>query len=214
MRVALIPVKELSLAKARLAPVLDEGGRRLLTLAIFRDVLAAALDCPALDGVAVTTRDRDILSLAANRGAQPLPDPGGLNVALRSASRALAERRATRLVILAADLPLVTPEDIAAVAEAAAEIAIVPSKDGGTNAMALPPGAIPFRFGPDSAERHVEEAQRAGLRVDRLHLPRLTLDIDTPEDLDRLRLAAAATGPVGRNTREALAQLRLVAESA
>ncbi len=64
MRIALIPVKELSQAKARLAPVLDGERRRELALALYRDVLAAALACPALDGVAVVSRDRDALALA------------------------------------------------------------------------------------------------------------------------------------------------------
>ncbi len=213
MRVALIPVKELSLAKARLAPVLDEAGRRRLALALLRDVLAAALGCPALDAVAVTTRDRDVLALVQEIGADPLPEPGGLNEALTSASEALSERGAERLVVLAADLPLAAPEDITAVAEPAADVALVPSRDGGTNALALTPGAISFRFGPDSARLHLVEAERAGLEARRLDLPRLALDIDTPEDLVLIRSNAGLSGPVGRHTRGALAQLGLAAQS-
>ena len=64
MQLALIPVKELSFAKARLAPVLDEERRRQLVLALYRDVLAAALACDVLDGVAVVTRDEELLTIA------------------------------------------------------------------------------------------------------------------------------------------------------
>ncbi len=204
MRFALIPVKELSQAKARLAPVLDDTGRRELALALYRDVLAAALTCPALDAVAVVSRDRDVLSLAGEAGAEALPEPGGLNEALASASQALARRwrDADRLVVLAADLPLATPDGIAAVALADADVALVSSSDGGTNALALPPATIAFRFGPDSARRHLAEAKKAGLRTLRLDLPSLALDIDTREDLFRLRDAIEDGEPIGLHTRQ------------
>jgi 2-phospho-L-lactate guanylyltransferase (CobY/MobA/RfbA family) len=46
-----------------------------------------------------------------------------------------------------------------------------------------PPGLIPFRFGPDSARRHEDEARRLGVRPLWLSLPSLRLDVDTPADL-------------------------------
>ena len=207
MRIALIPVKELSQAKARLAPVLDGERRRELALALYRDVLAAALACPALDGVAVVSRDRDALTLAVEAGAEGLPEPGGLNEALTSASRTMAERGIDRLVVLAADLPLAVPNDIAIVAQADADVALVPSEDGGTNALALAPGAIAFRFGPDSARRHLAAADAADLRSLQLELPTLALDIDTPADLARLRETERA---IGRNTLSVYEQLHIL----
>ncbi len=207
MRIALIPVKELSQAKARLAPVLDGERRRELALALYRDVLAAALACPALDGVAVVSRDRDALALAVEAGAEGLPEPGGLNEALTSASQTMAERGVDRLVVLAADLPLAAPDDIATIAQADADVALVPSEDGGTNALALAPGVIAFRFGPDSARRHLAAAGAAGLRSLRLELPTLALDIDTPDDLARLRETDRA---IGRNTLSVYKQLHIL----
>ena len=53
---------------------------------MYRDVLDAALGCPALDGVAAVTRDGELLSIAEEAGAQPMPEPGGLNEALDSAA--------------------------------------------------------------------------------------------------------------------------------
>ena len=208
-------MKELSQAKARLAPILDDAGRRELALALFRDVLAAAHACPALDAVAVVSEDPDVLSLAADAGAEALAEPGSLNEALASASRRLVRPRqgGDRLVVLAADLPLADAASIEAVVQADANVVIVPSKDGGTNALALQIGAIAFRFGPESARRHVGEAQGAGLRSLSLDLPPLALDIDTPEDLDELRRAVQSGGKVGASTRTALVQLGLVAES-
>jgi 2-phospho-L-lactate guanylyltransferase len=210
MIIALIPVKELSQAKARLAPVLDEGARRELALAIFRDVLAAALACHSLDRVAAVTRDEAALALASEAGAEGLAEAGGLNEALTSAARQAAERGATRVVVLAADLALANAEGIAAAVAADADVVVVPSTDGGTNALVLAPAAIAFAYGPDSARRHMDAAQRAGLRALRLELAALALDIDTPADLERLR-AEAEAGRAGAHTRAALERLGLIA---
>lgn len=211
--VALIPVKELSRAKARLAPVLDGAARRELALTMFCDVLAAALACPALDGVAVVSHDPTVLSLAAESSAEGLSEPGNLNEALTAASHKLRRRGVDRLVVLAADLPLANASSIEAVVRADADVVVVPSGDGGSNALALPregpPDAIAFQFGPDSARRHLAAAQQAGLRSLRLDLPALALDIDTPADLERLR-AAEAGQRVGSHTLAALERLGLV----
>ena len=206
-------MKQLSRAKARLAPALNEADRRDLAFALFRDVLAAALSSPALDAVAVVSEDADVLSYTTDAGAEPLAEPGGLNSALTAASRTLAKRGADRLLVLAADLPLAATADIEAAAQADADIAIVPSRDGGTNALSLSPGAIPFRFGVESARQHERAAQAEGLRALRLDLPSLVLDVDTPADLDELRHAAESGRTVGASTLELLLRLGLVAES-
>lgn len=221
MLYALIPVKELSQAKTRLSPVLDAAGRRELTLAMLRDVLHAALACPTLTGVAVTTRDKSVLAIASEAGATPLPEPGGhstssgqaLNEALTTAAERLRELGVTRLLVLAADLPLADAESIAAVAAADADLVAVPSRDGGTNALALTPGAVPFRFGAESARRHLAEAEAAGLRALGLQLPALALDIDTPDDLARLRRAIEGGARAGRATLAALERLGLLTAS-
>ncbi|MEX1255551.1 MAG: 2-phospho-L-lactate guanylyltransferase [Dehalococcoidia bacterium] len=208
MVVALIPVKEFALAKARLAPALDADERRSLALALFRDVLDAALSCGALEAVAVVSRDDDALALAFEAGALPMPEPGGLNASLTSAAASLAQRRVDRLVVLAADLPLVEGGAIASVAETDAQVAVVPSQDGGTNALALSPGAITFRYGPDSARLHLASAEEAGLRSARLSLAALSFDVDTPDDLTRLqKLVEAAPGLAGVNVGARTAEL-------
>ena len=206
--VALIPVKKLSQAKARLAPVLNEAARRELALAMYRDVLAAALACDAIDRVAVVSRDEEALAIAREAGAEGLAEAGGLNEALTSAAQQVIDRGATRIVVLAADLPLVDSEAIAAVTEAEADVAVAPSADGGTNALALQREAIGFEYGRDSAARHLAAARDTGLRALRLDLPALALDIDRPADLEKLRAEAARAGA---HTRAALTRLGLVA---
>ena len=42
-------------------------------------------------------------------------------------------------------------------------------------------------FGPRSARRHLDLARRAGVAVCLVRLPTLAFDVDTPDDLARLR---------------------------
>lgn len=200
VRIALIPVKDLSEAKARLAPVLDAAGRRELALAMFRDVLAAARACSAFDGVAVVTRDEEALAIAEAAGVAGLTEAGSLNEALTSASEQVAQRGAERIVVLAADLPFVTADEIAVVAEGSADVVVAAAKDGGTNALALSPGAIPFRFGRESARKHIDAARKAKLQAVRIESPWLAFDVDTPEDLRALREAIDGGRRAARHT--------------
>jgi Guanylyl transferase CofC like len=62
---------------------------------------------------------------------------------------------------------------------------------------ARPPNAIPFEFGSGSFERHYELATSRGLRVVVSRAPELTLDIDTPEDLDLLSVLVGPGSPSG-----------------
>jgi len=92
------------------------------------------------------------------------------------------------VTIVNADLPCVTPHELIELADAAP--ALVPARDGTTNALALS-DARDFEplYGPGSAARF-------GLRA--LALRGLREDVDTPEDL--LRLAPY----VGPSTRSAM----------
>jgi 2-phospho-L-lactate guanylyltransferase len=205
--IALIPVKDLDQAKARLAPVLEDAARRELVLAMLHDILDAALGCAAIDGVAVVTRDPLVLALAASLGAEALPEAGGLNEALDAAAQRVAARGTTRVAVIAADLPFAGAAGIATVIEIGGAVALVPSQDGGTNALACAPEAFAFAFGPDSAARHVAAAQAAGAHAERLDLPDIAFDVDTPDDFQRL---LDEIDRAGAYTRAALERMGLV----
>ena len=70
-----------------------------------------------------------------------------------------------------------------------------PSWDSrGTNAVLLhPPDALQLRFGSWSFFPHVKQAKRKGLSYKVVRLPRVALDVDTPEDLARLVPQAMGT---------------------
>lgn len=189
---AVIPVKPLRGALRRLTAALDAPVRRELQVAMLRDVLDACAGAPALAGVLVVTSDPDATAMArALAGARVVPDhapPRGMNAAVARGLASVAAEGADAALVLTADLPLARPADIAAIVDAGRpgpSVLLVPSSDGtGTNAMLLrPPAALAPRLGPDSYARHAVQAARRGVTADRLELPRLALDIDTPADL-------------------------------
>ena len=182
---AIVPVNLGRERKTRLADRLSLAERDRLTLAMARHVVDALAAAP---GIAETL----ILSPArpAFDGVGWLRDAGrGLNAEL---SAHLDHRP---VLIVHADLPMLTADDVTAMIAAAAATgtAIAPDRAGtGTNALALrnPSGFLP-EFGADSCARHIAALPNA-VRVER---PGLGLDIDTPEDLDyatTLRAAAIA----------------------
>src|SRR5205814_1389728 len=78
-----------------------------------------------------------------------------------------AQRGCDALLVLPADVPLVTARDVEALLELAEPgrgVALCPDRAGsGTNALLRrPPAAIPARFGPHSLARHRRTAALAG----------------------------------------------------
>ena len=120
--------------------------------------------------------------------------PGGQGTALAAA---LADLRGP-VTILNSDLPCIAPSEIEQLTAAAP--AIVAARDGTTNALALR-DARDFQplYGADSAARFEED-----LAAVRLDLPGIRDDVDTWEDLERLR------DRLGRHTRAYLATLACV----
>ncbi len=67
-----LPLKALSPVKSRLAPVISPDQREGLMKAMVSDVLAAARDCPDVDGVLIVSRDSGVPEMAARFGADVL----------------------------------------------------------------------------------------------------------------------------------------------
>jgi len=196
--VALVPIRGIETAKARLGEVLDAEERRALAGRLLRRTLRAAASAPGVALAALVSPDHEALDLATAHGAVALEESGaGLNAALDEGRAWARSIGATALLVLPADLPAIDARavaDIVARARAAVAgagetdarplVALVPDRDGsGTNALLLsPPGAIPFAFGPGSRAAHAAAAGRAGARYLELGGP-LSLDLDLPDDL-------------------------------
>ena len=188
---AVVPVKDLQGTKSRLAPILDPGARAGLTLYMMGRVVAA-IRSSGVEDVCVVSPDRIVLNEAQRRGATPLvQESRGLNPALEEGRLRALEFGASTLLILPADLPLLDEDDVRAVLQAAEGHSVVISPDGaqsGTNALLMrPPDAMPFAFGPDSFEAHLEAARSRGLAFNVCERPHLAFDLDTAGDLARLK---------------------------
>ena len=191
-----VPVKDLQGTKSRLAPILNPGARAGLTLYMMGRVVNA-IRSSGVEDVCVVSPDRIVLNEAQKRGATPLAQESrGLNPALEEGRRRAVELGASTLLVFPADLPLLEEEDVRAVLKASEGHAVVISPDGarsGTNALLTrPPDALPFAFGPDSFEAHLEAARKRGLDVQVCESPHLAFDLDTAGDLTRLKKSGVA----------------------
>lgn len=199
-----VPAKDPALAKARLGPAIPPPQRRAIALRLLDGVLAALADVrESIEGVevAVVTESAEIGARARAIGFGVLRAPAGADggpgqrAAVSLAAAAARVRGFDRLLALPADLADPDPAEIASLLALdlpPPSVVLVPSRDGGTNALlAAPPEAIAFRFGADSLAAHLDEARARGVRAEVVRLRRLAVDIDTPEDLRRAGLLEA-----------------------
>ena len=191
---AIVPVKPLRRGKSRLAGTLSEDERAELNQSLLQHTLQTLTDIKELEQVLVVSRDPHALTIARQYGARTVREDGQpqLNTALTRAT-VVAKVHATRgVMILPADLPLISREDVLTLMERAVDppvVVIAPDRHGkGTNALLIcPSGLIEYDFGEDSFHRHCERAKQAGARLEIVDLPSLGLDLDLPEDLELVR---------------------------
>jgi len=182
---AIIPAKRPGEGKLRLAGVLDEAERAGLVRAMLEHVLSTVGAAPGIDRVAVVAPPE----LTLPPGVLRIRDPGGgHNPALTHALAEAAAGGASRVVIVAGDLPRLEAGDIELLAAMPiGTLAIAPDRHGsGTNALSLPlPAAkdFTFAFGAGSFARHDGESVRLRLDCEIVHRPGLARDIDEPADL-------------------------------
>ena len=208
MDAAILPVKSPARAKSRLSPRFTDQVRTEIAWALFEDALAL---CGSSDFVDwwVVSDDPDVLQKASTAGLATLRDAGtGLNAALETGIAEARRAGAESVSIVPADVPLAYRGDLIDLIDtgATSDIVVVPSRsDGGTNALYLsPPELIAPQFGPGSLRAHVDLAERRGLRCSILSLPRLELDVDTPEDVD---LFMSERRPAATRTAELLVRV-------
>ena len=193
MKAILIPVKEFREAKKRLAPHFSPDDRAALAQAMCEDFFNVVAAVRCADRIFVVSKEPQVLLRARELGWETIAESSQISESdsVDAASRYCAERGVQALLRLPVDIPLVEPADIEAVFETlgdAPTVILVPSSDGtGTNAiLRSPPALFPSHFGPNSFVRHLAEAEACGVRAQVFRNPRLELDIDEWDDLQKL----------------------------
>ena len=190
MTYVVIPAKDFHNAKQRLAGLLQPHERSTLARATLTDTLTACVQAAGLEGIGVVTCDREVAGLAESLHAEVLwePEARGQSEAVARGGQECLQRGIAAMLTMPGDIPLLTPadvEELASGAQSAQSVLLVPNRDDtGTNAVLLrPPDCLPVAFGDDSFRRHLRLCAERKLPVDVRRMPRVALDIDTPDDL-------------------------------
>ena len=195
---ALVPFKSLHLAKQRLVPVLPAQQRQRLAASMLQHVLDTLLQTGEIDQVALTSpQPCPPTEMAA---VHWLADTvGELNAAVTQAVQQIWHMGATELIVLHSDLPDLCSEDLQALCTAgrASGLAIAPDRYArGTNALYLQRGRDwTFSFGPDSYQRHLQQATERGYSVAVVQRSGFAFDIDAPDELALWRASHAPHAP-------------------
>ena len=211
--VAVVPVKEASQAKQRLAGAFSCAQRRQLAHAMLEDVLSALAATRALASMLVVTVDVELppSRRATARGHAEQADEGHTAAVAAAAARlaapaAICSRcQPTSRLCRSADIERLLAVREEALERAARGFIIVPARDEcGSNAVICSPAdAVPLRFGDNSFFPHLAQAKACGIEPVVLRLARIALDIDA-------RRTSACCSPPARSSR---AQALLVERS-
>jgi 2-phospho-L-lactate/phosphoenolpyruvate guanylyltransferase len=189
---ALIPVKDLNTTKSRLTPPFSIDERAALTIDMLMRVLAVCHASRRFARITVISPDDTVLMIAEEMGAAPLrQESTGLNPALEEGRADALARGADAILVLHADLPRLTADEIGAMLDllpTPPAAVLAPDDTGtGTNALLLaPPDALPFHFGAGSFALHRAAAEARSLPHAVARAPGIAGDIDTPDDVRRL----------------------------
>jgi 2-phospho-L-lactate guanylyltransferase len=184
---AIVPVKKIGASKRRLSESLSLQERKSLTVAMLEDVLQA-LKGSVVSQVLVVSNDQNVLPIAQRFGASFFsPARKGLNSAIEEAWAWCIRDKADSVLVLPADIPLVTPKDIDVIVNLGSDgrrVVLAPSRDWGTNAFfQCPPHLVHANFGPDSFSKHAKEACGKEICVKYYYSFGVGLDVDSVDDL-------------------------------
>jgi 2-phospho-L-lactate/phosphoenolpyruvate guanylyltransferase len=193
----LVPVKNLSGAKQRLASLFDQPTRTELAQAMLFDVLETLGEWKGRPEVSIVTSDPFALQLAQQFRFSVIPDNNNRSQtdAIEMATNLCESQGIDSTLVIPGDIPLIQSWELEKILKNAPSegSVLVRAADGrGTNAIfRRPAGLFTARFGNDSFEPHHAAAMATGKPCVVLSLPGIALDIDNPSDLLAL---AAATG--------------------
>jgi 2-phospho-L-lactate guanylyltransferase len=172
--------------------VLDQRARTELAQAMLHDVVSALAAWTRRPACALVTGDPFAIELARQYDFEIIPDlanPGETG-AIEMATQICVSRGIDSTLVIPADIPLIQASELEQIfAHAPVEgTVLAPAADGrGTNAaFRRPANLFPLRFGNDSFKPHLAAARAIGKPCIVLQLPGIAIDVDNPEDLQRL----------------------------
>jgi len=188
---AIVPVKRLGVSKRRLSQSLSLPQRKALTVAMLEDVLTA-LKASVVTKILVVSNDPNVRPIAEQFGAEFYsPLRKGLNFAVEEAWAWCMRNKADSVLVLPADIPLVTAKDIDVIIQLGSGdhcVVLSPSRDFGTNALfQCPPHLVHANFGVNSFTKHAKEACNKGVAVKYYYSLGVGLDVDSVGDLRLLQ---------------------------
>jgi 2-phospho-L-lactate guanylyltransferase len=174
----------------RLSTVLTPQERQTLTLTMLEDVLQAVKHS-VVGHIVVIGSDPAVKVVANNFRVTYLEEKQhGLNEAIKQATKWCILNSADSVLILPSDIPLLLPEDVNQIIQLCTNrdsLVLSPSFNRGTNALLQkPPNLLPTHFGQNSFHKHKTEAQNKGIPTMIYTSERVSLDVDSPEDLKKL----------------------------
>ena len=176
---AVIPYKKAS-AKSRLSPVLSQEEREEFVELMLNQVIDSLQEA-GIEKIDILSPS--MYGLENMRKARVLLDKNDLNEAL---NRYLEEAEEPVLIVMA-DLPLLSPDHIKGITSTKEDVCIVPGKGGGTNVLFIRnPSSYRVRYYGSSFLTHCSIAAKAGQNVEIYDSFLAGTDIDEPEDLVEL----------------------------
>jgi len=191
---AIVPIKPLKSGKSRLSQVLSDDEREILNQTLLIHTLQCLSKVPEIDKNIMVSYDPAALSLAREYGFRTIQENKRttINKALRKGTLAAKAYKASKVLIIPADLPLLSVKairEMISLSKGAPEIIIAPDKKkDGTNALFINPiGVLDYDFGEWSFKKHIEQAERKKIRVEVFINDDISFDLDYPEDYEYLK---------------------------
>jgi len=176
---AVIPFKKNN-AKSRLSALLSEKEREELAVSMLNDVVDALVKSRCFEVI-------DILSTSVIEvnGVNTVLTDKGLNDALNEYLQKMTAHSIDQpVLIIMADIPLVSADNIRDITSSSADIAVAPGRMGGTNALFIrDPSSFSVDYYGASFLKHLEIASRGGLEVSIFDSFNISTDIDETADL-------------------------------
>lgn len=209
----LIPVKNLDYAKQRLSTHLSPEERKILVLAMLKDMLKELKHFGEDVTVVIVSKDYYVRKLSEKYEVKVLNlnNDVCMNSAISYAVKYLKGVENKPILIIPGDLPLIKFNDIKKMLvdfdSNKKVVTLIPSKDSfGTNGMLISPDSnMDFAYGHESLVKHKNIASVKNIPIKVFENSNISFDVDNVYDLD----CARRNKSIGRSTREAIDKIMI-----